>query len=98
MIYHCSGCFSDRKWVGNGSDSVPSGPIGTDLSDQNPVGQIGQIPYYLGGPVFQNFRSENVGTDKTSANHIKGHSKTPKYSQSNLSCFLMCSYRVALLW
>jgi len=23
------------------------------------------------------------------ANHIKGHSKTPKYSQSNLSCFLM---------
>jgi len=23
------------------------------------------------------------------AHHIKGHSKTPKYSQSNLSCFLM---------
>ena len=69
MIYHCSGCFSDRnqselvgsdrKLVGNWSDSVPSGPIGTDLSDQNPVGQIGQIPYYLGGPVFQNFRSDS---------------------------------------
>ena len=69
MIYHCSGCFSDRnqsepvgsdrKLVGNWSDSVPSGPIGTDLSDRNPVGQIGQIPYYLGGPVFQNFRSDS---------------------------------------
>ena len=69
MIYHCSDCFSDRnrseplssdrKLVGNWSDSVPSGPIGTDLSDRNLVGQIGQIPYYLGGPVFQNFRSES---------------------------------------
>jgi len=38
---------------------IPSGPIGIDLSDRNPVGQIGQIPYYLGGTVFQNFRSES---------------------------------------
>jgi len=80
MIYHCSGCFSDQNWlvptgsdwklVGNWLDSVLSGLIRTDLSDWNPVGQIGQI---LGGPVFWNFQLvptdsawKTWGTDKTS--------------------------------
>ena len=41
--------------IGNWSEIIPSGPIGIDLSDRNLVGQIGQIPYYLGGTVFHNF-------------------------------------------
>ena len=59
MIYHSSDCLSDwnqleplgsdRKLVGNNSE----------WSDQNPVGQIGQISYYLGGTVFQKFWSDS---------------------------------------
>jgi len=47
--------------IGNWLEIIPSGPIRIDLSDRNPVGQIGQIPYYLGGTVFQNFRLIPLG-------------------------------------
>jgi len=45
--------------IGNWLEIILSGPIGFDLSDWNLVGQIGQISYYLGGTVFQNFQSES---------------------------------------
>jgi len=39
--------------IGNWLEIIPSGSIGIDLSNRNPVGQIGQIPYYLGGTVVR---------------------------------------------
>ena len=63
--------------IGNSSEIIPSGPIRIDLSDRNPVRQIGQIPYYLGGTVFQNFQAVPTdsaqylwGTDKTSGHGL----------------------------
>ena len=59
VIYHSSDCLSDRNQLEPlGSDRKLVGN-NSEWSDRNPVGQIRQIPYYLGGTVFQNFRSES---------------------------------------
>ena len=75
MIYHCSGCFSDRnqselvssnqKLVRNWSDSVPSGPIGIRLDKLDKFPTIWVVlcsrisDRNLSGSDW--FHSENVG-------------------------------------